>query len=160
MWEVTITNERASRRLRQVTTRQCTDDALDTKLLLSMAMEQDHCSAIRVWKTDAGWEVHTACMVHDNRLDIRFVLEGDFRSHYSGHFETRYDPHCPANARDCIETRTFSAQRLGACPDDLRPGDTLLPNGIVVTTSNADRPHEHPHDDEHSHDHDHRHDHD
>lgn len=142
MWEITLTDERASRRLRHVTTRQCTSEEVDARLLLSVASGQDHCAAIDVRKTASGWEVYTACDVHGNRLDTRFVLEGDLRSRYSGSFETRHGKHCLASARDCIETRTFSARRLGACPDNLHPGDTLLPNGIVINTLDSNHQHD------------------
>lgn len=143
LWEVTLVDEGA-RRPRPVVTRECTSAEVDARLLLSLAPGQEHCASPDVRKIDAGWEVRTACRVHDNRIDAVFTLAGDFRTGYAGRYEVRYGASCPRNLPDCREVREFSARRLGDCPADMRPGDRLLPNGIVIHALPAEA-HDHEH---------------
>lgn len=131
LWEVTLVDEGA-RRPRPVVTRECTSAEVDAQLLLSQAPGQEHCASPDVRKIDSGWEVRTACRLHDNRIDAVFTLAGDFRTGYAGRYEVRYGASCPRDLADCREVREFSARRLGDCPADMRPGDRMLPNGIVV----------------------------
>lgn len=143
LWEVTLVDEGA-RRPRPVVTRECTSAEVDARLLLSLAPGQEHCAAPDVRRTDSGWEVRTACRVHDNRIDTSFTLSGDFRTGYSGSYDVRYRDACPRNLPGCREARAFSARRLGDCPADMRPGDRLLPNGIVIHALPAEA-HDHEH---------------
>ena len=141
-WEVTLTTAEGARRTRSTITLQCTHADVDAPLLLSIAPGQEHCAEPEVWRTQSGWDVRTACRVHDNPINTRFTLQGDFSNSYSGSYETRYDRACPAGAPDCREVRTFTARRLGDCPEDMHPGDMMLPNGIVV---NPLKSHNHDH---------------
>ena len=141
-WEVTQSTTEGARRTRSTVSLQCTHADVDAPLLLSIAPGQEHCAEPEVRRTGSEWEVRTSCRVHDNPIETRFTLQGDFSNSYSGSYETRYDKACPAGAPDCREVRTFTARRLGDCPEDMHPGDMMLPNGIVV---NPLKSHNHDH---------------
>ncbi|WP_415163087.1 DUF3617 domain-containing protein [Ottowia sp.] len=151
LWEITL-QDPAGKAPRPVTVQQCTDQASDARVLLSVAPGQESCRRPSVQRGKGSYRVDTACAVHDVPVATRFEFSGDLRMRYQGQYEVRYGkgPRPP-------ESRRFEGRWLGKCPADMRPGDTRLPNGIIV---NVLKTHDHDHDHEaghgrHDHDHDH-----
>lgn len=137
LWEISLVAAQGARRQRPVTVRQCTSLHADQWLLLAIAPGQEGCAEPAVKRTDEGWEVHTACSVHGNPVQTSFTLSGDFSLEYSGHYDTRFGGECVRGSAGCHETQNFSARWVGACGQDMHPGDTLLPNGIIVSAQEA-----------------------
>lgn len=123
LWSVTLLSERAA----PVTAIQCTDKAHDTRILLSVAAGQENCRAPRVSREKDGYHLDMMCSVHGASLMSRFVLSGDFKSKYYGHFNLDAPPDKYRNT-----PQHFEGQWLGECPSGMKPGDVKLPNGIII----------------------------
>ena len=61
-------------------------------------------------------------------------FRGDFSTTYQGEVTTTMTP---ALFGEPTSTTTFTAQYLGSCPADMKPGDVVLANGIKMNMKEA-----------------------
>lgn len=133
LWEVTLVSVETARRSRPAVIQQCTGLGVDTELLLSVAPGQESCSPPTLRRRGEAVHVHTRCRVHGEPNETHFALRGDFSQTYAGSYDTRYSGSCPTGHPDCRVAQEFQGRYLGACPENMHPGDVRLPNGIIVS---------------------------
>lgn len=138
LWEVTVRSDdlvlqrQGQARPRPQTVRMCTSAAAEPVMLLAIVPGQENCREAQARRRHAkeggGWDIHTVCFVHDNRVEAQMQLTGDLQSAYRGAYSVTF--------RDTPLNNTgrmlFEGRRLGACQPGQRPGDMVLPNGVTV----------------------------
>jgi len=130
LWEVTVRSDTPEPRQGQ-TVLQCTSAEAEPVMLMSIVPGQENCRKVKATRRRAkggGYDIHTVCYVHDNRIEARMELAGDLRSGYTGRFSVKF---AQAPISD-PGPRAFEGRWLGACKPGQRPGDMVLPNGVTV----------------------------
>lgn len=136
LWEVTVRSDDLVLKSagqgpqRPLTVRQCTSPEAEPVMLTSIMPGQDDCHGLKVARRTkgAGYDITTACYVHENRLNARMELLGDLQSAYNGTYNVTY-PQTPFNNTGRM---VFEGRWLGPCSAGQRPGDMVLPNGVTV----------------------------
>ena len=129
LWEVMVRSDTPGPRQGQ-TVLQCTSTEAERVMLMAVVPGQENCREIKVARRakGAGYDIHTVCYVHDNRVEARMELTGDLQSAYAGRFSVKYSQ---APVRD-PGPMAFEGRWLGACRPGQRLGDMVLPNGVTV----------------------------
>ncbi len=130
LWKMVTESGSVWKPVREV--RICIDAASEAALFrLTQGRNEGDCI---VKKTDRRGErliTETVCRVGDTEITARAVLtiKGDvaYRSEINAHF----DP--PTRSGRTDATSVQDARWIGACPDDMEPGDIVMPSGVRVT---------------------------
>lgn len=138
LWEVTVRSDELTLRRqgqaqsRPQTVQMCTSAEAEAVMLFAIVPGQKNCSELSVHRHSAkdgrGWDIRTACLVHDNPTAADMQLTGDLTREYRGAYSVTY-------ARTPIHNTgrmVFEGRWLGACKPGQRPGDMVLPNGVTV----------------------------
>jgi hypothetical protein len=113
--------------------KQCIDQQTD-KEMMKRAAEfngggRSSCSKNEVVATANGYEISSICTAAGSTITSHGVFSGDFSKAYSGTVTTSMKP--PLFGRTEDQTK-ISAEWLGECGPDLKPGDMVMPNGMKV----------------------------
>ena len=144
LWEVVVQNQQEPAPP-PVKVLQCVDKRTSALMLLSPAPGQENCRAPKVKKSGGGYTVQTVCMVHDVKVNTKYLLSGDFSSRYSATFETRFDSTEIAQP----PARKYEGNWQGPCKPGMKPADLELPNRITINLKEkaaASAKHDHDHD--------------
>jgi hypothetical protein len=135
LWEISISTE-IQGDSHPVKMKQCTDEAADAKLMQAGndIQGQSMCSKNEITKTEQGYSISSICTHAGSKVSSEGAFTGDFSSEYSGDITTSFDP--PVFGQKESKT-TIRAKWLGACSDDMRPGDMILPNGMKMNVDKA-----------------------
>lgn len=128
LWEVSVVGAGQSV-MRQQKVLQCTTNEVDAVTMLAVVPGQEHCHETKVARQGGQFTVQTVCFVHDNRVNARIRLSGDFQQSYQGDFEVTYSKPVANHSTGVTQ---FSGRRLGDCKSGMKPSDMVLPNGITV----------------------------
>lgn len=138
LWEVTVRSDdlvlrrQGQAQPRPQTVRMCTDAAAESVMLLAIVPGQENCREVNAARRSAeaggGWDIHTVCFVHDNRVETRMQLTGDLQSNYGGAYSVTFRDTPLQNTGRML----FEGRWLGACEPRQRVGDMVLPNGVTV----------------------------
>lgn len=138
LWEVTVRSDELRLRRhgqaqnRPQTVQMCISAEAEAVMLFAIVPGQQNCREVTVQprntKDGGGWDIHTVCFVHDNRVEADMQLTGDLASEYRGAYNVKY-PHTPINDTGRM---LFEGRWLGECRTGQRPGDMVLPNGVTV----------------------------
>lgn len=109
----------------------CVDQASDDAMRgAAMKMEKDNCSKSEIKReSPTRVIVNSVCKMGSSTATIRTVATGDFSSSYVIESESKYDP--PLAGQREGKTR-LEARWTGPCKPGMKPGDMVLPNGMVV----------------------------
>lgn len=129
LWEVTLAAEPSAQQ-RVITVRQCTDNASDELMLLSIVPGQESCGATTVSSRKMHREIKNRCSAHGQKVDTKMELSGDFQQRYEGRYLVSYA------GKATSESRRFEGRWLGECRPGMQPGDMVLPNGVTVNVMN------------------------
>jgi hypothetical protein len=135
LWEIAIAGQ-VGGSAHPTSMKQCTDQATDSKLLQAGSEIQGsrNCSKNDIVRTSNGYSISSLCKHGGSTLSSRGSFTGDFTSEYSGEITTTFDP--PMLGQSSSKT-TIKAKWLGDCPNDMRPGDTVLSNGLKMNMNQA-----------------------
>jgi len=138
LWEVTVRSDEMMLRRQgharngPQTVQMCTTSVAEAVMLFAIVPGQQHCHKISVTprntKDGGGWDIHTACAVHDNPVDAEMRLTGDLSRKYRGAYSVKY-PQTPIHNSGRM---LFEGRWLSACAAGQRAGDMVLPNGVTV----------------------------
>lgn len=116
------------------TLRQCIDAATDKEL---MNLSRDiatktgaKCSKNEIGKVSGKYMHQLDCMMAGSHVVSQTTFSGDFSSSYVATSITTYQP----PMMGMTDTRsTVTANYVGPCPADMKPGDVVLPDGKKMT---------------------------
>jgi|GEM_PF-441798 len=135
LWEITVSSH-VGDTTHPTSMKQCTDQATDTKLLQAGSELQGHtnCSKNEFTRTSDGYSIASVCKHAGSTISSEGRFTGDFTAEYSGDMTATFDP--PMLGQRSSKT-TIRARWLGSCPSDMRPGDTVLSNGLKLNMDQA-----------------------
>jgi hypothetical protein len=126
LWEMKMNVE--SRGAAGPTMRQCIDAATDQAMQSSAgALAQMTCAKRDVQRTANGITIDSTCTVGGKAVTTHAVVTGSFDSAYTMTVTSQGEG-APAGTR----TMTMSAQWLGPCAADQKPGDMIMANGMKM----------------------------
>jgi hypothetical protein len=126
LWEMKMNVE--SRGGAGPTMRQCIDAATDQAMQSSAgALAQMTCAKRDVQRTANGITIDSTCTIGGKTATTHAVVTGSFDSAYTMTVTTQGEG-APAGTR----TMTMSAQWLGPCAADQKPGDMIMANGMKM----------------------------
>jgi hypothetical protein len=126
LWEIKMGFE--NRNAGGPTMRQCIDAATDQAMQSSAGLiAQQTCTKPNVQRTAAGITIDLTCTVGGKAETKHAVVTGSFDSAYTMTVTSQGEG-APAGAR----TMTMSAQWLGPCAADQKPGDMIMANGVKM----------------------------
>ncbi|MBS0293644.1 MAG: DUF3617 family protein, partial [Proteobacteria bacterium] len=138
MWEVTVRSDdlmlrrKGQASARSQTVQMCTSAQAEPVMLFAIVPGQQNCREVSVRPRSVsdggGWDIHTACLMHDNPTEADMLLTGDLAREYRGAYSVRY-AQTPINNTGRV---VFEGRWLGTCKPGQRPGDMVLPNGVTV----------------------------
>lgn len=113
----------------------CTDATVEQKVsVLGKSMMANVCSKSQVQHSLAGWTFVSVCKAGSMTIRTAATLSGDFQTHY--HYDATMQM-TPPLAPGLGNRRTFAdGQWLGPCPPGRKPGDMVMPTGMVVNIVN------------------------
>lgn len=140
LWEVTVQSHSpaglAGARQPPQTVLQCTNNRVESIMLLAILPGQENCQEARVIDRPKGkmkgYGITTVCRVHDQQINAQVTLQGDLSSVYSGTYSIDY-PSAPQMNSGVVN---FQGRWLGGCKPKQKPGDMVLPNGATVNVVN------------------------
>lgn len=112
----------------------CIDQASDDLLTGADKLRQGECSKFEWRREDDHIVVHSVCKIEGSQATAHGILTGDFETAYHTETFISFDP--PLRGNEQVNT-SQDARWLGPCPDDLKPGDVVLPDGSIRRLENA-----------------------
>ena len=126
LWEIKIALD--NRNGTSPAVRQCIDAATDQAMQSNAgAITQVTCAKRDVQRTATGITIDSTCTVAGKTTTSHAVVTGSFDSAYTMTVTSQGDG-TPGGGT----TRTISAQWLGPCAADQRPGDMIMSNGMKM----------------------------
>ena len=126
LWEIKIGFE--NRNAQGPTMRQCIDAATDHAMQSSAGpVAQQTCPNPNVQRTATGITIDATCTIGGKSATTHAIVTGSFDSAYTMTVTTQGEG-APAGTR----TMTMSAQWLGPCAADQKPGDMIMSNGMKM----------------------------
>jgi hypothetical protein len=126
LWEIKMGIE--NRNAAGPTMRQCIDTATDQAMQSSAGViAQQTCTKPNVQRTATGITIDLTCTVGGKTVTKHAVVTGSFDSAYTMTVATQGEG-APAGGT----TMTMSAQWLGPCAADQKPGDMIMANGMKM----------------------------
>ena len=121
---------------RSTVIQRCTDPSTEkANAAFSAGITRQDCSENTVRKTASGWAFESTCKVGKMTTTSEGVATGDFQSGYRVAITTHMSP-APTPA--LAETHmTMDAKWTGPCPAGRKPGDMMMPGGMVVNVGKA-----------------------
>ena len=112
----------------------CTDASVEKKMsLLGQNMAGSTCSQSNMRKTAAGFAFESTCNIAGRTITSSGVVTGDFQNSYSIDTVSKSNPPMPGGRG---ENKThIEGKWLGPCPAGRKPGDMLMPGGMVMNVS-------------------------
>ena len=127
LWETTMNS--AQMQGRTVVSQQCIDDKTDADLVKqSMSGKDSGCSKPEMKRLTNGWEFDSVCKQADGTMSSHGKITGDFKTQYTMDIKGHWTP--PREGMGDFQS-TITARHLGACPDDMKPGDMKI-NGMLI----------------------------
>jgi hypothetical protein len=109
-----------------MTMKYCTDTALEKRYsVFSANLRGNSCSKAEIHRTPMGVSFQSVCNFGGATRTTTGTATGDFQSNF--HMEAV--THSTAGADSHI---SMDGKWLGPCPADMRPGDTVMPNGMKM----------------------------
>ena len=135
LWETTVSVSKGGP---PHTIKECVDGATDADMM-KMATDSSQsmgatCSKNEFKKTGTGFESESECSMGGTKIHSKGSFRGDFSTTYQGEVTTTMTP---AFFGEPTSTTTFTAQYLGSCPADMKPGDVVLANGMKMNMKEA-----------------------
>jgi Protein of unknown function (DUF3617) len=128
-WEVTITAH--APRDTVMKSMFCTDATVEQHVsVLGKSMAQNVCSRTAVRRTATGWTFDGSCKAGAMTITTSATVSGDFQTHY--HFDAVSHMSPPPAPGYGDSTTSADGKWLGPCPAGRKPGDMVMPNGMVV----------------------------
>jgi hypothetical protein len=78
--------------------------------------------------------LHSECSISGSKIITQGVFKGDFDAKYEGEVISTFTP--PLFGRSQSKS-SISATWVGPCPEDMKPGDMALPNGMKMSLDQA-----------------------
>jgi hypothetical protein len=134
-WEQTMTMAGG----RSMKSQMCTDAAVEKSMsAFGQNMSQSTCSKNQIRKTPTGFAFDSTCKIGNSVTTSSGVATGDFNSAYVVEVTSRSTP--PMVPGQGETHMKIAAKWLGPCPAGRKPGDMVMPNGMVVNMANMGRP--------------------
>ena len=130
LWEMKIV--KAGSAQPEMTMQHCTDETTDkdmNNLVSPMAMQI--CSKQDLQKTATGYVGDSVCSIAGTTLTTHSEITGDFNSAYTVTSKSHSD------RLDTVTT--IEAKWLGACKDNQKPGDIVMPNGYKLNVKDMEK---------------------
>jgi hypothetical protein len=126
LWEIKIGID--NRNAAGTTMRQCIDAATDHAMQSSAGpLAQTACPKLDMQRTSNGITIDSTCTFAGKTTTVHAVITGSFDSSYTMTVTTQGEG-LPGGGT----TRTTSAQWLGPCAADQKPGDMIMSNGMKM----------------------------
>ena len=116
----------------------CTDAAVEKSInAFGQSASQSMCSKNSFRRTPTGYAFDSTCKVGKGVSNSSGTATGDFAKGYTINMISKTTP---PPAPGMGETRmTIAAKWLGPCPAGRKPGDMVMPGGMVVNMANMGR---------------------
>ena len=133
LWQMSLTQEESSRThtMKQCVGKSTDQDMMQMGLNLVGALRQS-CEENSFTKSRDGFTSRMKCQLMGSAMLSEGVFIGDHTTTYSGKITTTYTPPLFGRERQVI---TVSAQRIGACPDDMAEGDIIGDGGKRINAN-------------------------
>lgn len=129
LWEVKMTT--GDGRMAGITAQHCTDTSTDKEMNSTFGpVAAQMCSKNDIEKTSTGYVVNSVCNVGGKTSVARNEIVGDFNSAYTMKIVSKTEG-LPAGM-PADSTMTMEAKWVGACKNDQKPGDIIMPGGIKM----------------------------
>lgn len=117
----------------------CTDAAVEKSIsVFGQQTAQASCSKNNVRRTPTGFAFESTCTFGKSTTTTVGTATGDFSKAYTVSMVTKSNPPL---APGMAETKmSIQAKWLGACPTGRKPGDMVMPGGMVVNMAKMGRP--------------------
>jgi hypothetical protein len=134
-WEQTITITGGQTMKSQI----CTDASVEKSMsVFGQNMAQSTCSKNQIRKTVTGYAFESSCKMGKSVTNSTGVVTGNFNSAYVVDLTSRSTP--PMVPGQSETHMKIAAKLLGPCPAGRKPGDMVMPGGMVVNMANMGRP--------------------
>jgi hypothetical protein len=133
-WETTMIMNMGGRQQTMVT-QGCTDEATEkaSSVFSAGVAARGNCTRRDVTQIPGGWQSTSVCNFGSGTRTSTATVTGDYQSHL--HMElVSESAHGP-------DRTVMEMKWLGACPAGRKPGDVVLPGGMVVNTVQQAPPH-------------------
>ena len=131
-WEQTMTMETG--RGMTMKSQFCTDASVEKKMsVLGQNMAGSSCSQANMRKTPGGFAFDSTCNIAGRTTTSSGVLTGDFQSGYRIDTVSKSSPPIAGAGETKMH---IEAKWVGPCPAGRKPGDMVMPGGMVVNVAN------------------------
>jgi Protein of unknown function (DUF3617) len=132
LWEMTNQTTTGGPTVTQICIDQATDD-----LIHGVGASRMECTQTE-WKREGDQiVVRTVCKIDQSEATANSVLIGDFETVYHNEVFVVFDP--PMRGNDQLNM-SQDARWIGPCPDDMKPGDIVMPDGSIKTAEEGNTP--------------------
>jgi predicted secreted protein len=135
LWEMKMARTGGS--VQDVTMQHCTDASTDKQMSTSFSPGKETCSKQDIQKTAAGYVSDSVCSVAGMTITSHAEITGDFNSAYTVKSTSRSEGALSGTPRD--STTTIEAKWVGACKEDQKPGDIVMPGGMKMNILELDK---------------------
>ncbi|HVF65495.1 MAG TPA: DUF3617 family protein [Casimicrobiaceae bacterium] len=111
----------------------CIDEKTDD-LARQLAMGALSCSKMDIRQEGERYVADSVCRIGDSTATTRVLFSGTFDTGYKADIQARYSP--PLMGMSEGRT-TVHATWVGPCRAGQRPGDIVMPNGMVINLNDA-----------------------
>ena len=131
-WEQTMTMETG--RGMTMKSQLCTDATVEKKMsVMGQGMASSNCSQTNMRKTPTGFAFESTCNVAGHTTVSSGVVTGDFQGGYHMDISSTSNPPIAGKGESKMH---IDAKWLGPCPAGRKPGDMVMPGGMVVNVAN------------------------
>jgi Protein of unknown function (DUF3617) len=125
LWEITVAGPHS------IKVRQCSDAASDQAMALAGIGLPADCPKPDVQESGAAITIDSVCKTAGKTTTAHIVITGSLESKYTMTMTSQ------APGKSVAASMTLSAEWLGPCRADQRPGDVILPDGTKVNLLQA-----------------------
>lgn len=130
LWEMKILKSGSAQP--EMTMQHCTDETIDKDMNnLVSPMVKQICSKQDLQKTATGYIADSVCSIAGTTMATHSEITGDFNSAYTVTSKLHSD------RLDTVTT--IEAKWLGACKDNQKPGDIVMPGGYKLNVKDMDK---------------------
>lgn len=129
MWEMNMVNSTVKGMA--IKSQMCTDSTVEKRFsAIGGGQGPENCSTNNLRKTPTGYAFESVCKSPRGVSTTSGVVTGDFQTNYKIEMTSKMTP-TPPGAPPVMNS-TVSAKWLGPCPAGRKPGDMVMPNGMVM----------------------------
>ena len=114
----------------------CTSPDVEKRVTaFSGPMNQKSCSKFDMHRTPGGMVFESVCNRGGITVSSTGTMSGDFQTHYHLDVASHMSPAAPGRPGDSHVS--MDGKWLGPCPAGRKPGDMVMPGGMVVNIDRA-----------------------